>query len=240
MQPTFIVTTNWDEPLAGGERTTGVSLHSHTSYSEETLNFIRALSQGVPGVTRLERYYRDHCRPKFGLELDFDRANWRRPLQPRIAWQLECGQINRMGLEALVSITDHNTMDGALVLRTLPRSRHIPMSVEWTTPFGQSIFHLGVHNLPSGDANTWMQRFAAYRREPNDAQLLAMLHELHESPQVLVVLNHPLWDLHKVGGCLHTCEVLRFLQEARGTIHALELNGLRHAQENRENDQNGS
>jgi hypothetical protein len=193
MQPSFRITNDWDEPLAGGGATTGVSLHSHTSFSEETLNFIHALSQWVPGVGRIERHYREHCRDVYGLELDFDRANWRPPLQPGMAWDVECGQIQRMGLDALVSITDHDTMEGVQVLRTLPRSRHIPMSVEWSTPFGQSLFHLGIHNLPSADAPGWMQRFAAYTAQPSDAQLLAMLRELHESPQVLTVLNHPLW-----------------------------------------------
>jgi hypothetical protein len=67
-----------------------------------------------------------------------------------------------------------------------------------------------------------------------DRRLLSMLRELHESPQVLIVLNHPVWDLHKVGNALHTSEAKRFIAEAGSCIHALELNGLRHSQENRE------
>jgi hypothetical protein len=66
-----------------------------------------------------------------------------------------------------------------------------------------------------------------------DAKLLSMLRELHESPQVLIVFNHPLWDLHKMGP-VHLAEVRRFLKEAGRTIHAVELNGLRHVKENRE------
>ena len=66
-----------------------------------------------------------------------------------------------------------------------------------------------------------------------DARLLSMLRELHESPQVLIVFNHPLWDLHKVGP-VHQAEVLRFLREAGGCVHAMELNGLRHVRENRD------
>jgi hypothetical protein len=60
-----------------------------------------------------------------------------------------------------------------------------------------------------------------------------MLRELHESPQVLIVFNHPLWDLHKMGP-VHQTEVLRFLREAGSAIHAIELNGLRHVRENRD------
>ncbi|MES2391557.1 MAG: hypothetical protein V4555_07940 [Acidobacteriota bacterium] len=225
---------SWKEPLAVAEWSTGVSLHSHTSFSEETLSFIHAMGVRFPGVARLQTHYENLCRERYGVKLDFVRANWRPPLQPKMAWEVESRQIAKTGLYPLVSITDHDTMEGALLLRTLPSSRHIPMSVEWSAPWGQTEFHLGIHNLPSRDCAEWMRRFAAYTAAPNDTVLLEMLRELHESPQVLIVLNHPLWDLHTVGDCLHTSEVLRFLQSAGSCVHALELNGLRHAQENRE------
>lgn len=95
-----------------------------------------------------------------------------------------------------------------------------------------------------------MRRFAAYTKQamdvrPNgvgeggateatDRQLLAMLRELDELPGVLVVLNHPIWDLHGVGDAVHRRELTRFVTEAGQAIHAMELNGLRHAKENRE------
>jgi len=111
------------------------------------------------------------------------------------------------------------------------------MSVEWSVPYGQTEFHLGIHNLPSGDGVEWMRRFTAFtaapRSEDQDRELMMLLRELHEQPQVLIILNHPIWDLHKVGESLHLAELRRFLTEARSCIHALELNGLRHAQENR-------
>ena len=78
-----------------------------------------------------------------------------------------------------------------------------------------------------------MKRFRAFTAAPADRELVMMLRELHEQKQILIVLNHPLWDLHKVGP-VHLAEVKRFLGEARGPLHALELNGLRHARENRE------
>jgi hypothetical protein len=228
------ISTSWNEPRAAQEHATGVSLHSHTSFSEETLSFIQVMGMRFPGVGRIQRHYEQLCRERYGLELDFVRANWRPPLQPRMAWEAESRQIARMGLYPLVSITDHDTMEGAMLLRTLKSSRHIPMSAEWSVPWGQTEFHLGIHNLPSGQAVEWMRRFRDYTSAPSDDRLLQMLRELHESPQVLIVLNHPLWDLHTVGDCLHTSEVLRFLNKAKSCVHALELNGLRHAQENRE------
>lgn len=233
MQPFSRITTNWKEPDAIAPYETGVSLHSHTSISEETLHFIHVLGLALPGGMALTRHYERRCRERYGLKLDFQRANWRPPLQPKMAYEVEAGQIAKLGLYPLVSITDHDTMDAALLLRTVPSSRHIPMSVEWSAPFGQTVFHLGIHNLPSAEGTDWMRRFEAYTADPDDAKLLAMLRELHEIRQALIVLNHPLWDLHSVGP-VHMVEVRRFIEEAGECIHAIELNGLRHARENQE------
>lgn len=232
------ITSNWKQPTATHEFTTGVSLHSHTSVSEETLGFIHAMFVVMPGLKRVFDYYAA-CSEKHGVTLDFDRANWRPPLQPKMAYDLESRQIQKLGLNSLVSITDHDTIDAAMLLRTVPSSRHIPVSVEWSAPYGQTIFHLGIHNIPSGDGVEWMRRMAAFTAESvttsveSDRKLLSMLRELHESPQVLIVFNHPLWDLHKVGAG-HLAEVRRFLKEAGRCVHAVELNGLRHVKENRE------
>jgi hypothetical protein len=218
-----------------------VSLHSHTSVSEETLGFVHAMFVAMPGLKRVFDYYAERSQ-RHGVKLDFDRANWRPPLQPRMAYDLESRQIQRLGLNSLVSITDHDTIEAPMLLRTVPSSRHIPVSLEWTVPFGQTIFHLGIHNLPSRDGMEWMKRFEGFTAEAsatvpssaaNDAKLLAMLHELHECPQVMIVFNHPLWDLHKVGA-VHLAEVRRFIAEAGASVHAIELNGLRHVRENKE------
>lgn len=234
------VTSQWKQPRATHEFTTGVSLHSHTSVSEETLGFIHAMFMVMPGLKRVFDFYGRRS-ARYGVTLDYDRANWRPPLQPKMAYDLESRQIQRLGLNSLVSITDHDTIEAPMLLRTVPSSRHIPVSVEWSAPFGQTIFHLGIHNLPSRDGMEWMRRFEEYTAAAEaapgsaamDARLLSMLRELHESPQVLIVFNHPLWDLHKVGPT-HETEVLRFLSEAGSTIHAIELNGLRHVRENRD------
>ncbi len=248
MQPTSKITSNWKQPLAPTPFTTGVSLHSHTSVSEETLGFIHAMFTAMPGLKKLFDYYEGRS-GKHGIKLDFDRANWRPPLQPRMAYDLESRQIQRLGLNSLVSITDHDTIEATMLLRAVPSSRHIPVSLEWSAPYGMTTFHLGIHNLPSSDGAAWMKRFEAFTAEArptsgigvghqpcsaaSDAKLLSMLRELHENPQVMIVFNHPLWDLHQVGAT-HVREMKRFIAEAGRTLHALELNGLRHIRENRE------
>jgi len=247
-QLTSKITSNWKQPLATAPFTTGVSLHSHTSVSEETLGFIHAMFVAMPGLKKLfDRYERRSS--VHGIKLDFDRANWRPPLQPRMAYDLESRQIQRLGLNSLVSITDHDTIEATLLLRAVPSSRHIPVSLEWSAPYGMTTFHLGIHNIPSKDATSWMQRFEQFTAEArptsgigeghqpcsaaSDAKLLSILRELHESPQILIVFNHPLWDLHQVGQ-VHINEMKRFIAEAGCVLHALELNGLRHIRENRE------
>jgi hypothetical protein len=235
------ITSNWKQPAATREFTSGVSLHSHTSVSEETLGFIHAMFVVMPGLKRVFDHYA-YRSSVHGVKLDFDRANWRPPLQPRMAYDLESRQIQRLGLNSLVSITDHDTIEAPMLLRTVPSSRHIPVSLEWSVPFGQTIFHLGIHNIPSKDGMEWMRRFEAFTAEAsqtvpstqdNDRKLLSMLRELHASAQVLIVFNHPLWDLHKAGAA-HLAEVKRFIAEAGDSIHALELNGLRHVRENKQ------
>lgn len=232
MPPLSKITTHWNEPHAIAPYDTGVSLHSHTSFSEETLDFIHSMALALPGGRALSHYYEKRCQQKYGLTLDFNRAHWRPPLRPRMAYELESRQIQQLGLYPLVSITDHDTIGAPLLLRTVPSSRHIPMSVEWSAPFGQTVFHLGVHNLPSADGPEWMRRFAAFTASPNDDDLLELLRELHEERQVLIVLNHPLWDLYSLGPA-YMDELMCFIAVAGGCIHALELNGLRHADENR-------
>ena len=246
MQPQTTITSNWKQPLAVAQYATGVSLHSHTSLSEESLSFVHSVCSWVPGLTAIMAHYEKQTMKNFGLKLDFERANWRPPLQPRMAYDVEQRQIQKLWLTPLVSITDHDCMEAPQMLRAVPSSRHIPMSTEWSAPYGQTVFHLGIHNVPSSEGATWMARMKVYTQEAEavrktngdvaacDRKLLSMLRELHESHQVLIVLNHPVWDLHKVGNALHTSEAKRFIAEAGSCIHALELNGLRHSQENRE------
>ncbi len=228
------ISSIWNDPEAPAAYRTGVSLHSHTSASEETMSFVRKFLASFPGAHTMFAHYEKRCREKHGITLDFDRAYWRPPLQPRMAFDLEQRQIRDLRLKALVSITDHDTIEAPMLLRTVASSRHIPLSVEWTVKYGVTEFHLGIHNLPSAEGPAWMRRLADFTAAPSDTAVLAILNELNELPGVLIVFNHPIWDLHKIGRDAHMREVMRFLLKARRTIHALELNGLRHAKENRE------
>jgi hypothetical protein len=134
----------------------------------------------------------------------------------------------------MVSLTDHDNINAPMLLRTVPSARHIPVSVEWSAPYGGAqSFHLGVHNLPSARATQWMAALSDYTANPSDARLSEILRALHDEPNVLVVFNHPMWDLYIIGQEKHQFLVNEFLQKNGAWLHALELNGLRNWDENR-------
>jgi hypothetical protein len=72
-----------------------------------------------------------------------------------------------------------------------------------------------------------------YTANPSDKRLTEILIALHHEPNVLVVFNHPMWDLYLVGAEKHEFLVNEFLQKNGAYLHAMELNGLRHWDENR-------
>jgi len=229
----------WREPQAARGFTTGVSLHSHTNQSRETLDFIAELSRDWKLLQPVMRWAeRRSCRLS-GIRPDYAHSYWTPPLTPRLAFDLESSQIeNKLQLPALVSLTDHDDIQAPLLLRSVPSARHIPISVEWTVPFYESAFHIGVHNLPSAIGRQWMDRLRAFTVLPvagrNPQLLRELMAELDEIPNVLIVFNHPMWDLYRIGKERHDVLVNEFLAVYGQYIHALELNGLRDWKENRE------
>ncbi|MGA7245135.1 MAG: hypothetical protein WBX19_18250, partial [Terracidiphilus sp.] len=155
-------------------------------------------------------------------------------MTPKLAFDLESGQIEKLELHSMVSITDHDTIEAPMLLRTVPSARRIPVSVEWSVPYGGvQDFHLGVHNLPSSQAKQWMRTLAGFTATPSEPRLKEILAALSDEPNVLVVFNHPLWDLFTIGKEKHGSLVNEFLQKYGTWLHALELNGLRNWEENR-------
>jgi hypothetical protein len=233
----------WREPHAADGFTAGVSLHSHTNQSRETLDFISELSTDWGVLQPVMRWFEARCEQRSGIRPDYARSYWTPPLTPRLAFDLERGQIEeRLQRKAMVSITDHDDITAPMLLRALAAARQIPVSVEWTVPYGPAgmatAFHLGIHNLPSARGAAWMERmeaFTAMAAWERPARLLTeMLAELDELPGVLIVFNHPLWDLYRIGEEKHRFLVNDFLAVHGQFCHAIELNGLRHWDENRE------
>jgi len=236
----------WREPKAAHGFPTGVSLHSHTSQSRETLDFIADLSTDLTCLQPLIRWAEARCLRCSGIKPDYLRAYWTPPLTPKLAFELERDQIEKsLHIAGLVSITDHDDISAPQILRNLPSARHIPFSTEWSIPYANhsavpnckpTAFHLGIHNLPSASCTDWISRMNAFTETPiaerPTALLGQLLAELDAIPGVLIVFNHPLWDLYRIGAAAHEVLVNDFLVQHGQYIHALELNGLRTWAEN--------
>jgi hypothetical protein len=216
----------WREPAVIRKFRAAVSLHGHTMHSQECLSFLPRYLHRIPGVSQFVR--RRQRRPG----LDFARAWWTPPLSPAGALQVEREQIGDLGLHPLVSLTDHDDIEAAATLGVTADRSEVPASVEWTVPYGQSILHLGIHNLPAGAERSWMAAMRDYTAAPADSRLPELLSPLSRIPETLIVLNHPFWREEGVGEAAHQCALAGFLRDCREWIHAFELNGTRPWREN--------
>jgi hypothetical protein len=203
-------------------------------YSEESLEMVPRYTAKVPYLGRAIRRQQAAYHGKHQENFSFDDAFWTPPLAPRQAYRLEEKQIQRkFKLPALVSLTDHDDIRAGAQLHVIDRFKNVPISTEWTIPFRETFFHLGVHNMPPGESANLLGRLAEFTRNPAAKVLGGLLETLHSYPGVLLVLNHPLWDEKGIGGERHA-GVLRLLLAGYGSFfHALELNGLRSWDENK-------
>jgi hypothetical protein len=212
----------WLDPSAPKRFRTGVSLHGHTLHSQESLGFIPQHCSNWP-------FLGDRIRRNAG---QFTRSWWTPPLGPMQAWRLERHQVEELGLEALVSLTDHDNIEAGRHLRVLEEGKHIPIGVEWTVPWAGTFFHIGIHNIPMAISHEWMSRMEAITADPQEDRIIEALADMDRVHQVLIVLNHPLWDETGVGVPNHRFALGRLLGRCGGFFHAMELNGLRPWSEN--------
>jgi hypothetical protein len=231
--PASAISYLWQDRSAAAGFRAGISLHGHTNQSQETLDFLANFGNQFPIVRPLLAKMERRAEERYGVRVDYARSYWTPPMTPMLAFDLERRQIERLGLAPMVSLTDHDNINAPMLLRTVASARHIPVSVEWSAPYGEQAFHLGVHNLPSARAEQWMATLAEYTANPSNVRLTEILAELNRERNVLVVFNHPLWDLYLVGKQRHQFLVNEFLCRNGQHLHALELNGLRNWQENR-------
>ena len=158
-------------------------------------------------------------------------------MTPHDVYDIEKEQINEAGLDAIVSIYRPRQHRRQLCRSTSSTDNaKAPISLEWTVPFEYGFFHVGVHNLPKDRAVEIDQNAARLyisakiRRTKSCTRCFAMLNEI---PQVLVILNHPLWDIEIVGKEKHEILLKNFIKEHGHWIHAFEINGFRTWSENK-------
>lgn len=219
---------------------TGVSLHSHTMHSKESTSFIERTTRRNRFFNyfiqwHLRRYAKRYNDPRIGdLAYQCSKMWWTSPLSARQAYELEGGQIReKLGLDPIVSLTDHDLIEAPLQLQMFAENDHAPISVEWTTPYENTYFHIGIHNLPTASASEWMERFEQFTAAPDKKRMRELFAELHGMREVLIVFNHPYWDQPLIGAEAHKKVLDRFMDEFGVYMHALEINGLRSWKENR-------
>ena len=215
---------------------TGISLHCHTEHSKEMLNFIPHYAAKLPIIAYFwDRENKSHLKRR-GKEISFEGAYWLPPMSAQDVYNIEKTQINEAGLNAITSITDHDSIDANLQLNEDTPNEQAPISMEWTVPFEFGFFHVGVHNLPKERALELTKTLLDYtfsKENQTTAALGEMFAMLHDLPEVLIVLNHPLWDIEIAGKEKHALLLKNFLREHGRWIHALEINGFRKWSENK-------
>ena len=228
-----ILSYHWKEPRAAKAYRAGVSLHGHTNRSKEGLYFIVDYASRRP-LLRLALASREkEAWQKSKIRVNFSRAYWTPPLTPASALQIERDQIERgLGLASMVSLTDHDNIEAPLSLRAMSDTAQVPVSLEWSVPFQNTTFHLGVHNLPTGRAEGIMSQLVDYTQNPLEGHLGDILRMLDKEAEVLIVLNHPMWDLGSIGRQQHLQSVTDFVAKCGNYLHAFELGGLRSWEEN--------
>jgi hypothetical protein len=227
------VTYLWKEPGASQPYRTAASLHGHTNHSREGMYFIAEIAARYWPLRTALSYQDRRAQNISSIRLDFWKAYWTPPLPPLAAFRLERDQIEKkLSLASLISLTDHDNIEAPMLLRVVPEARHIPVSLEWSVPFRDTVLHLGVHNLPSSRAESIIAQFRAFTANPAEDGLSDLLSSLHDNPDILIVLNHPMWDLAGIGRQRHAHTVSGFLADLGMFIHAFELGGLRSWEEN--------
>jgi hypothetical protein len=227
------LTCFWEEPAVHCRYRAAVSLHGHTNHSQEGLSFIPKFIARHSVLSMALAAQKRRAVKRAAIEVNFAKAYWTPPLPPFAAFQLELDQIRSvLGLDGMVSLTDHDNIGAPLLLRVLPKGRELPISVEWSVPYRGTVLHLGIHNLPSSEAEDMMTQMGEYTNRGTPARLHEILEALDRRPEVLIILNHPLWDLTGIGRSRHERLVRDFSAELGIFIHALELSGVRRWEEN--------
>lgn len=225
----------WQDREVTRQFTTAVSLHGHTNRSKESLFFIGEFMKKHPVLRYASARLDRRAQKAASITPDLWNAYWTPPLPPLEAFTVERKQIEEnLGMQNLISLTDHDSIQAPLLLRVVPEARRIPVSLEWSVPFAGTVFHVGVHNLPTAEATVWVDRMAAFTARPDPREMRDLMAALSRIPQTLLVFNHPLWDLPCVGKERHKQAVREMLTTGGEFLHAFELGGLRTWAENRD------
>jgi hypothetical protein len=86
--------------------------------------------------------------------------------------------------------------------------------------------------LPSHRAQEIVADLVAYTQNPSSRDLGDLIAMLDQLPEVLIIFNHPLWDLSSLGQQRYSQVLDQFLQGNVRFLHAFEVNAMRSWKEN--------
>lgn len=110
-----------------------VSLHSQTQHSKEAAEFLPLFVHRVPILNQWVVDEMKSYKESTGIAVDFRRVYWTPPVSPQLVLVSEKAQIEgELDLEAMVSITDHDSIAAGLSLQGESTMSPPPISVEWT------------------------------------------------------------------------------------------------------------
>ena len=99
--------------------------------------------QAVSGDSSVDDGAGAEGRGKPRVQVNYTASYWTPPMTPKLAFDLESRQIENLDLAPMVSITDHDNIKAPMLLRTVPSARQIPVSVEWSAPYGNAVVSSG-------------------------------------------------------------------------------------------------
>ncbi len=215
-----------------GRYPTAISLHSHTLHSRESLEHLPLQAERIPVLRGIIRRKLSDYEEGNGKPFDFRRTWWTPPMSAGQVYETERRQIEKLGMRPFISITDHDSIAAGLELRHQAGRQDAQVSVEWTVPLAGDYLHVGMHNLAVDRAAATMLELLRYTADPSSGDLRELLAMVAENRETLIVLNHPCWDVARVGTAEHEGAVRQFLAVCGEWVHALEVNGLRSSGEN--------
>jgi hypothetical protein len=107
------------------------------------LGFIPEFAQRWP----LLHWALEHQYKRSRVPVDLTKGTLAPALTPKLAFEAERNQIETvLGLTGLVALTDHDNIAAPTLLRMAEETTKTHFGLESTVPFGEAIFHLGIHN----------------------------------------------------------------------------------------------
>ncbi len=86
-----------------------------------------------------------------------------------------------------------------MLLRVVPEARGSRYRSNGRFPITMRSFISAFTTSPAPHAESMMKELAEYTQQPNPARLTELLQALDENPDILIILNHPMWDMAGIG-----------------------------------------